>query len=52
LNRAPTCQRHNHSYGYAPSADGKRFLIVTTAGQDGESPPLTVVVNWLVGSKK
>jgi len=39
-------------WGYAPSADGKRFLIVTTAGQDGESPPLTVVVNWLVGSKK
>jgi eukaryotic-like serine/threonine-protein kinase len=39
-------------WGYVPSADGKRFLIVTTAGQDGEPPPLTVVVNWLAAVKK
>jgi WD40 repeat protein len=38
-------------WGYVTSADGKRFLI-TTAGQGGEQPPLTVVVNWLAGSKK
>jgi hypothetical protein len=35
-----------------PARTASVFLIVTTAGQDGESPPLTVVVNWLVGSKK
>jgi Tol biopolymer transport system component len=38
--------------GYAPSPDGRRFLIVTAAGEQGEQPPLTVVVNWLAAAKK
>jgi serine/threonine protein kinase/Tol biopolymer transport system component len=38
--------------GYVPSPDGKRFLIVTAAGERGEQPPLTVVVNWLGAVKK
>jgi eukaryotic-like serine/threonine-protein kinase len=40
------------AWGYAPAADGKRFLIATSAGERGEAPPLTVVVNWLAGVKK
>jgi hypothetical protein len=34
------------------SSDGKRFLIITTAGSRATSPPLTVVTNWLAGLKK
>ena len=37
---------------YAPSADGKRFLMTVAQGALGETPPLTVVVNWLAGVKK
>jgi hypothetical protein len=37
---------------YAPSADGKRFLIATTVTEGAGTPPLTVVVNWLAGIKK
>jgi Tol biopolymer transport system component len=39
-------------YRYAPSADGKRFLVGTEPGESNEAPPLTVVVNWLAGVKK
>ena len=38
--------------GYAPSADGKRFLMPVLQGALGGTPPLTVVVNWLAGVKK
>jgi Tol biopolymer transport system component len=38
--------------GYLPDRDGKRFLIVTAAGDRAEASPLTVVVNWLAGVKK
>jgi len=31
--------------GYVPAPDGKRFLVVTTAGATAEAPSLTVVVN-------
>ena len=37
---------------YDVTADGKRFLIDTTADFDGSSPPLNVVVNWIAGLKK
>lgn len=40
------------NYGYAPNPDGKRFLILTRPGPSGDSPPLTVVVNWLAAAKK
>ncbi len=40
------------NYGYAPNTDGKRFLILTRPGPSGDSPPLTVVVNWLAAAKK
>ena len=40
------------NWGYAPSADGQRFLFVTGAGERGATPPLTVVVNWLAGVTK
>jgi Tol biopolymer transport system component len=38
--------------GYVPAPDGKRFLVVTTPGATAETPPLTVVVNWLASVKK
>jgi eukaryotic-like serine/threonine-protein kinase len=38
---------------YDVTADGKRFLITTSAGSGtASSPPLNVVVNWNAGSKK
>ena len=42
----------NFVTGYVPAPDGKRFLVVTTPGTPAESPPLTVVVNWLRAVKK
>lgn len=39
-------------YRYAPSADGKRFLVSTDIEASAEAPPLVVVVNWLEGVKK
>jgi len=36
---------------YDVTADGKRFLVVTS-GAGASSPPLTVVVNWIAGLKK
>jgi hypothetical protein len=33
------------------SADGKKFLIITT-GQEAAAPPITVVLNWAAGLKK
>lgn len=36
--------------GYAPSADGQRFLVNAPAG--GQAPaasPITVVLNWTAG---
>jgi Tol biopolymer transport system component len=39
--------------GFAPSADGQRFLINTTAGADAGTPqPITVVLNWTAGLTK
>ena len=42
----------NASFGYVASADGKRFLMPVPPGALGETPPLTVMVNWLAGVKK
>lgn len=40
-------------FRYAPSRDGKRFLIVTEPAADQKaSEPLTVVLNWTAGLKK
>jgi Tol biopolymer transport system component/predicted Ser/Thr protein kinase len=38
-------------FQYDVTADGKRFLVVTNIVA-ASSPPLTVVVNWAVGSRK
>jgi hypothetical protein len=36
--------------GYAPSADGQRFLVNLPAGGEGAAaPPITVVLNWAAG---
>ena len=41
------------NFRYDVTADGKRFLINTTAGGSGAAlPPLTVVTNWTAGLKK
>ena len=32
--------------GYAPSADGQRFLLNLPAGEAASAPPITVVLNW------
>lgn len=40
------------SMGYAPSADGKRFLMPVRQGADDGVAALTVVVNWLVSVKR
>jgi serine/threonine protein kinase len=40
------------SFGYAVTADGKRFLMPVAAGTPGEAPPLTAVVNWLAWAKR
>jgi serine/threonine protein kinase len=40
------------SWSYAPASNGQRFLIRTRATSPAESPGITVVVNWLAGSKK
>lgn len=38
--------------GYAPAADGQRFLLNVPAGGEGATaPPITVVVNWTAGLK-
>ena len=37
---------------YDVTADGKRFLVVTSGVGAASSPPLTVVVNWIAGLKK
>jgi len=34
------------SPGYAPSADGRRFLIATPVEEAGPPAPITVVLNW------
>jgi Tol biopolymer transport system component len=39
-------------YHYAPSPDGKRFLLATQPGNLKETAPLTVLVNWQVAVKK
>jgi Tol biopolymer transport system component len=39
-------------FGYAVPSDGKRFLMPIAAGSQAETPPLTVVVNWLAWLKK
>ena len=54
LFEVPSLMRVNEGnvFGYAPSPDGKRFLFTTAAGENGEAPPLTVVVNWLAAVKK
>ena len=36
---------------YDVAADGKRFLITTTAGGEKAAPPLSVVVNWNAAGK-
>jgi Tol biopolymer transport system component len=41
----------NDSHRWQVSPDGKRFLLITNAGQD-QAPPLDVVVNWQAGLKK
>jgi eukaryotic-like serine/threonine-protein kinase len=40
----------NGVFQYDVTADGKRFLVATTAGTS--TPPLNVVVNWSAGFKK
>jgi hypothetical protein len=35
---------------YVPSSDGKRFLVNTQIEQP--PTPITVVLNWMAGSKK
>ncbi len=40
-----------NGYEYAPAQDGQRFLV-TTVKTEGESSPITVVVNWTAGLKK
>ena len=35
---------------YVPSRDGKRFLIITPAGEP-PMVPITVVLNWTAGLK-
>jgi dipeptidyl aminopeptidase/acylaminoacyl peptidase len=36
---------------YAPSADGRRFLIAVPVGEEA-ALPMTVVLNWMAGLKK
>jgi hypothetical protein len=39
--------------GYAPSADGQRFLLNVPAGGEAAAvPPVTVVLNWRAGLNK
>jgi len=40
------------AFGYAVTSGGKRFLMPVAAGAQGETPPLTVLVNWLAWVKK
>src|SRR5262249_23537153 len=42
--------RPGSSFGFAPSADGQRFLISTPL-EDATFPPITIVLNW-AGRKK
>jgi len=37
---------------YDVTADGKRFIVASTAVAGGNSPPITVVVNWNAGAEK
>jgi hypothetical protein len=39
------------SFSYDVPADGQRFLI-STASDQSESAPITVVLNWAAGLKK
>jgi hypothetical protein len=36
---------------YQPTADGKRFLVLSTAGGTA-APPINVILNWQAGLKK
>jgi hypothetical protein len=49
-SRSDVVAGNTAGWGYAPSADGKRFLISTAPGPTDEAP-LTVVVNWLARAK-
>jgi len=42
----------NDVFQYDVTADGKRFLVVTSAARAASSPPLTVWVNWIAGLQK
>jgi hypothetical protein len=47
---------NNTYFNYDVTGDGKRFLVVTTAGSASSAgpstPPLTVRINWNAASKK
>jgi eukaryotic-like serine/threonine-protein kinase len=56
---APLFETHTVSVGgavnflqYDVTADGKRFIVASTGGTTGASPPITAVVNWNAGLKK
>jgi hypothetical protein len=40
------------AHSYDVSADGQRFLIISTTGRDETSTPITVVLNWTTGLRR
>jgi hypothetical protein len=42
----------NRVWSYQPSADGKRFLLISPAGEGVPASPLSVITNWQAGLNK
>jgi hypothetical protein len=51
-SRSDVLPTNPNAYGYAPSPDGKKFLLLVRPDASGEPPPLSVVVNWLNAVRK
>ena len=43
---------HPNIAAYQPTADGQRFFVNASAGEETTPPPLTVVLHWQSGVRK
>jgi Tol biopolymer transport system component len=43
---------NSRSFGYAPSADGQKFLMLLAPEGAAATPPVTIWINWMAGLNK
>ena len=52
LFQMPAVNVNGLGYGWDVSADGQRFLINTSGGENAAQEPITLVLNWTAGLRK